>query len=452
MTAVGCSICGAASNLICSNCKSTIYCSVDCQAKDEDLHGILYRGEMEYFDKVRTRPDKPFQVSHKLAMLFDDTTYSTCFPELYWVETRLTAEDGDAWNVMCDLKGWFYGVPQSFIHTQLGRKIQVWKDATASDRVKTVACKLIKGGKPVARTDQKWPTYPKRLNSRSLVVMGVGKVKDRGRVLEYRDIIPDDLQVILDCLLEETFSFEATESEEIPNPYINFEQPDWTKAVKISFGRVDELPRRATYRTAFIRNGHPKFGRCELRSTVSEHMGIPLLVKLCGFDPVHKSQAERESDLPIPLKDVMAVPLLPLPLRNVMPIPLLLNTDTSKGKRIGVPGFTYQSYKDIGLLVYREDKQDITQHQVEALCEYFSEDLCKALKKPKDGALDEENKKGVLDRCAERFTEFFENYKQKKIMGGDKTWIDATIPTGMKTNDTKEGRKRALKRARVSSP
>lgn len=104
--------------------------------------------------------------------------------------------------------------------------------------------------------------------------------------------------------------------------------------------------------------------------------------------------------------------------------------------------------------MFREDKQDITAHQIEALSEYCNLVVRIAMQEPEDEAWIPEDKQAILNQFCftERFRVFFDKFKQKKIEEGDKTWVNAEFPKSMKQNRMKQGPERGVKRKRYSSP
>lgn len=133
---------------------------------------------------------------------------------------------------------------------------------------------------------------------------------------------------------------------------------------------------------------------------------------------------------------------------------MLLGTDTSEDFEFwGRHDTKYGTGNDPSFIVFREDKQDVTKQQVEALSNYCRDVMFAALQDRPEG-WDEDQKKAVLDAycSAGEFTKYFDNFKQKKIIGGDKSWTNATPPPGMRISTLRNESARGVDRARVSTP
>lgn len=142
---------------------------------------------------------------------------------------------------------------------------------------------------------------------------------------------------------------------------------------------------------------------------------------------------------------------------NTEALNLLLNVSTSDDNEFWgrVPFPKYDSSKDPSFLVFRKHNEDITKQQVEVLSCYCRDVLDRGLEQPEEWTWEEEDKEAVLDVfcSSEMFGEYFKDFKEKKLEQGDKTWVDATPPSGMRsTSIIEEDEELDAKNRRPSSP
>lgn len=264
-----------------------------------------------------------------------------------------------------------------------------------------------------------------------MVIMGIDKKAETASVSEYRDLTLDDFRVISDCFLEESYIFECGEENEDFCPYMIFSQPKWLKAVKISNdGEVRKLG-RDRFRGVLLNKDHGYIDKYDDKSTISMRMGIHLCFRRCPFIVEYSPY----DDFP--------------PNVNPAAFYMLLGTNTSdyfeSWGRLKFP--KYDNATDPTFLVFRQDRKDITTHQVEALSNYCQNVMFDALL-DEDGTWDKREKEEVLDRycSAQEFTKFFETFKKQKIEDDDESWADATVPVGMRKHKLKENSDRISKR------
>ncbi|KAF8856157.1 hypothetical protein BDZ45DRAFT_804395 [Acephala macrosclerotiorum] len=508
MDTVGCGVCGMPTSLICRICKSASYCSLECQAKDSALHKRVCEQLIRLLES-NPRPEdekKPEDISsttYKLIFRFDKDGADSHSPQILWAPTQLKIEDDGTCASICDVSellrlevpekmsevasdegsqeeleretekdpaqnleqnleqesdhesdqespeqgsereseqeseegsdGESEGVLRSFTHSRHGRKIQFWffDDGENAEDNQGIY-NLVDGGVDFPMWEE---TYPSRLQG-SIIIMGVSNESDDTRITDYRDITLDDLRVALSYFLEDTYLFPVPNDDYEYNPFVICSQPDWFKGVKIT--NVGEMEfGNDQFKEVMLNKNHPNIDTHHDKSTVTELMGMPLLFRRCPLlvkpSPFHHTD----------------------PCINLAAIFMLLGTDTSfEFESWGRPKFPkYDNGYDPTFLVFRKDKQDITKQQVEALSVYCHQVVSRAMEEPEAGIWRQKEKQAVLDHycSAERFSDFFESFKQKKLEQGDKSWVDAKPPDGMKPTGWKKDSDRGVKRKRVSS-
>jgi hypothetical protein len=123
---------------------------------------------------------------------------------------------------------------------------------------------------------------------------------------------------------------------------------------------------------------------------------------------------------------------------------LNLNVDVSSRKWGSPDRGPYEEGGQIygRVLVVREDKKDITTHQIEAITAYFKKvfeclnmERVARFKGLKDASLQEEKGKLMGEHVSRvKFEEFWKEYKTEKISGGDASWKDKVSPYEVATN------------------
>jgi hypothetical protein len=353
-----------------------------------------------------------------------------------WVETQARMSGGKmlGHSGLPKLGKWLGGRKRrSTLHTLNDRTIEIW-EVEENDCKDAGVSELIEGGWDSSMWDDACPDH----FGASLVIMGVGTVAEDGFVSSYRDLTLDDFRVASHCFLEDSYLFEV-DNDEGRFPLLIFSQPKWLEAVQISNAGEMKERNRAQYRRMMLNKDHAEINWHDDTSEITERMGITLLFRKCP-SIVKTNYFAKE---PFKLN------------ANPAAFYLLLGADTSdEYEHWGQSQFPkYDNGNDPSFIVFREDKKGITTHQVEALSEYCRNVMFDALL-DEDGTWDQRKKEEVLDfYCsAQKFTKFFEKFKQEKIQGGDRSWVDATVPVGMRRHTWKEGSDRASKRKREASP
>lgn len=274
MSPAGCAVCGTLANLVCGDCKSTTYCSGACQQKDQALHDVLC-GKLEAFIENNPRPTDTTKITHKLGLLLrqQHNDYDI-HPDIIWVEMRCIKEIDRHDSLSCDLSKIFDEVkdgPKGIILARNDRKVEIWCSDEYYMPNRNVQL-LVSGGMKF-----KLPLDADAIDG-PIVLIGVDEQWD-DTVEEYRDFAAADLRVALSYFLRDVYCFEIDDESDLSttNRYMIFEQPEWIKAVQISSTTEPSLQYKFNLQTIMLNKNHPRLGQYDIKSKVSERMGIPFL-------------------------------------------------------------------------------------------------------------------------------------------------------------------------------
>ncbi|CAG8951663.1 hypothetical protein HYFRA_00005463 [Hymenoscyphus fraxineus] len=173
-------------------------------------------------------------------------------------------------------------------------------------------------------------------------------------------------------------------------------------------GDQEHLKKAAFVKQRVCSARHPIF-RHTVPTAVSVHMGLPLLVRKHGFFGQGWPSA------------------VPGPYVN-QPAVFLNRAANPSNDDFGWADMAEWDVIVGTVLVVRQDKKPITPQQVEAFClfccEYWGDHIEETYARTKRAR--ETFLKNRI--CREKFEEFFEQLKQKKIKEGDSAWADAVSP------------------------
>jgi len=152
-----------------------------------------------------------------------------------------------------------------------------------------------------------------------------------------------------------------------------------------------------------------------LESEIAKHIGLPLNIY---HIPGEKSE--------IFIPDVG--PFFDLPRVGIAdPYYLLLNANAKNESSWAKLHPESQAVSNKGtLLVVREDRKQITPHQVEALVHFCRHEVFPAMKEAEDEHERNEFIKTWL--CQANFEEFLNTFKKQKVAQGDESWRDVFLP------------------------
>lgn len=161
------------------------------------------------------------------------------------------------------------------------------------------------------------------------------------------------------------------------------------------------------------------FNEVEDTSSISTHLGFPLGLYPCGEDPPwHTTPSPNGFD----------------PFTNPEALSLLLGIDPSRSmnESWNKANFTNPSKPDelvTWVLVFRKDKNAIYRQQVEALVGFCGDVLQNAMD-DKDNDFDEDINQMIVKEYVsrEKFHEYFDTFRNRKLAAWETSWTYATIP------------------------
>jgi hypothetical protein len=450
-----CTICGKAATNKCSRCKSAAYCSVDCQRTDQPLHKLLCN---QYLNFLQTRPvatddDKqPGDVlppKYKLALLFPA---KADHPQLIWVKVQIRSEhdeeDSEEENPTYDYWQWctedlsnYMKFPRAMNHTRNGQDLDIYmgESCFGEDPITQSLLTLNAG----YRSSEYGSLHPTPWAGNLIVFNMTKELLQHPKYGEHdkelhNDATLSDLRYAFDYLTRNNYIFEATQ----PNPYVIRKEGRWFKAVKVSCSGDMVFEGKKKYVEVAISRYHPIFTQGnDGKSSISTHLGFPLLVKKICPNP---NWVDRMNKLP---KESRFSPY------ENPEMCIMINVEV-QSKHWRCLEEQWDKGLDPTVLVARQDMKDLTTHQVEALVHYSREVLedemghvsLREMEQDPNAEdayysdYDEADieahipsqkvRKEFLEEylLSNKFAEFFEEFKQTKLAGGDMTWADATFP------------------------
>jgi MYND finger len=492
MTQDKCTVCGKDTNTQCSRCKAAYYCSIQCQEKDRELHRLLCSKYQEF---LATRPipkedDKKkgdvLPVAYKAAILFPADFE---IPQLIWLTVHTSSSfDPDhekkevAWYhyeeyVLADL-GKFMGLPKGMAHKREGRELKVYMgdNAFALGPVTKSLLTLNAGytnNDHNAISSAPWAgnlvvvnATTRKVRIRSLYESIEDSDDDRMDIddqesdtddldsdsddedsesAEYfdreahNDVSLTDLRYAFDYLTRENYIFESDKE----NKFVIRKPDRWFKAVKVHCDGARKFDGKPKYTEVIISRRHPMFMRPSGLSSISKHLGFPLLLKRLQPNPEWETKADKfRRDERRSFGEG----------ENEATSCLMIDVEVTSRHWRWAPEI-WDKGMDYTCLVARKDMKDLTAHQVQVLCSYcklvVAERMSVITQMISDGNLDGdqsdiEKKLDDFDAhfpsprtrrklikqylLSDKFAKYFEKYKQKKFSKGDATWDNATLP------------------------
>ncbi len=424
-----CSICAKHTDNKCGTCQSIFYCSSICQKKDWALHKLLCG---KYLSFLKTRPlateveGKP--VSYKLAILMHQHRKT---PQFIWLLCKRghdalanldSPEEEKAsrnYSILYGLSS-FIESPASTRVEKDGYKVKIWWDCDRKDLNENLCIKTLNEGYEECMQGKE-RAFRGNINDRhcfgstiSTRYISINRRLGFGPTKYYHDVTLADLRHFYEYSVKNTI-FESNK----PNPYYIRDEGEWLDAVKISCEGDIRFMGKKEYRKVTISKSHEIFlpdKNAKLLAT-SRHLGFPLLALKFEFDSSWSLKIDAPND-EHGIKNDLGHPGANLALPHMM---ISTNNDETWGKVIGNENEAY----GYTTLVAREDKKDITIHQVEALSRY-----CEALVNHAVDALSEADcrtRQQYIDQylLPDRFDQFFAELKRKKLSEGDLDWVDA---------------------------
>jgi hypothetical protein len=418
------------------------------------LHKLLCS---KYQDFLETRPipkDEDKQtfdvnpVAYKAAILFPDRSDT---PQLIWLKIHPLSEF-DSLSEEKEVPSYHYwedvttdlfnhmSSPRGMAHKQNGQDLEVYMSDTAfGERPPTKSLLTLNEG---YGSSEYFSIAPAPWAG-NLVVVNITKkdVKhpEFGDVDEkeiHNDVNISDLRYAFDYLTRGGYMFQSDK----PNKYFIRKPGRWFKAVKVSCSGEIKFEGKKKYVEVMVSCYHPMFQRNDGQSSISKHLGFPLLVKRL---PLHHELEELGNRL----KKSFGV------YENPELSCLMIDVEvTSEIWRL--PPAIWDKGLDGTVLVARKDMKDLTVHQAEVLCHWCQKKVSRnmSIVERRDGEprSDDEfsdqsdyekedlqahipsqrvRKKFLEDwLLSDKFANYFEKFKQKKISKGDATWADATVP------------------------
>lgn len=229
-----------------------------------------------------------------------------------------------------------------------------------------------------------------------------------------------DLRYAFEFMSERNTIFESAK----PNKYYIRTANEWMKAVKISCSGDMAFMGKQKYREVAVRRRHSIFydNVESLISNIPKQMGFALRVKEMDIDRSWYHRIEPEMDFD--------------PCSNPESADLMINMDVAnEDQRWGDPPaqWLHDHDRNLTALVVRDDRKDLTIHQVEALIKYIEDVVVQTIGEA--GPIDEQQsnlqlRQHVVDSVllSNKFRDFFNTLKQKKIEAGDESWAGAVFP------------------------
>ena len=472
MAASKCTICGKETRERCNTCKAAYYCSLQCQRMDRPLHRILCSGFQAF---LQTRPvpqdeDKEstdvLPVAYKAAFLFPVESKN---PELIWLRVHISSmfclgekkevawyhfrEDVDATQYM--------GHPKGMPHKRDGRELKVSMGDNAFQGPLTKSLLRLNAGyknnEPGAFAGAPW--------AGNIVVVNVTTRKVRYRdsyeTIEeeedtsddeeqsdaeydekekHNDVTLSDFRYAFDFLTRENYIFES----KTENKFVVRKPGQWFNAVKVHCDGDVKFESKQKYTEVVISRRHPVFLKPSGQSSISKHLGFPLL--LMRLKPNPQWEVERAK---LPKNERRALGTG----ENAETSCLMIEVDLNSRNWRYAPR-VWDKGMDYTCVVARKDMKDITAHQVEALCNYSRYVISERMGRiygigmfrdgdiGSDSDLDEKlddmdkhyptqrTRQLFLDQylLSDKFANYFEEYKQEKLSEGDATWSNETLP------------------------
>lgn len=296
--------------------------------------------------------------------------------------------------------------------SQFGHDIQIWMgDSCRLDGPANECIEFLDAGyEEYTAGGDGWA--PLRWGGNNIVVAGE-RVRERAGEMIYRDVTLADLRYGLNWLTRESGSFESEEK----NPYILHAPQNWSKAVKIS-SSLDLLELgKKKYRDVLVRADHVVFENPVGVSEAARCLGFPLLATT--YEPsfwwTSKEDKEKHDNQP----------------ENEEVSFLIMNGDfgTKLKREQNSKEAKWEKKVVSTTLVARQDKKDLTAHQVEAII-CFTKEALNAKLVNQDIRLSTKEKENAFKEymASNKFNTFFEKLKKQKIAEGVDSWKNEVLP------------------------
>jgi hypothetical protein len=418
--------CTECSGSVCQLCGNKSYCSIGCQKQREPMHDIVCR-QLTEFLATTERPAGNPEIEFKLAAIFTSSPPNLRF---VWLECGQGSHPGD--EAIPKPQGFLDG-SCTYIKLEvdertgvkLSHHVKIWRGDTFSDN-------------PIA-------TEPEI----DELLQGKKKRRWRGPVLitrsseadletsRYNDVLPEDIQLVVDYYLAQGGHMESPILTPIENPGTFMNDKELSHGVRICCFGDEILLGKAKLNAVNI----PKGGLTVFESPVSEiseHLEFPLrLTKLLAAPHWYSKQyGIKGRDL----------------LFNLKVQKLMICTNPKVGERWA---FTeMHEWTSPGpVVVSRADGKPLLTYQISILLSFIDEILTPALmitaeidEAVEDMGLTQyfkdhnlrhgydvdvvEKRKYIIRNlmCREAFEKYFEEYKNNKIVEGNLLWANAKSP------------------------
>ena len=481
MASTKCTVCGKDQANECTRCKAAAYCSTECQRNDFPLHKLLcskYQAFLETRPIPKDEDKKPGDVKpvvYKAAILFPKDSDN---PQLIWLKLHIRSEidpeyeeveypESHYWeNPVYHLTD-FMDAPTAMPHKQNGQNLNIYMGDHCFGNEPYTKCLLTLNAGYESCERGSIAAAPWAGN---LVVVNITKSEvkhpenpqlygPKGKVI-HSDANLSHLRYAFYYLTRKNYIFESGKQ----NPYYIRKPGRWFKAVKLCCDGEMKFEGKKQFTEVTISRSHPVFSQNSGVSSISKHLGFPLLVKRI---PPNPNWNEKMAQLPRNKKFD--------PYENLDAVCLMVDVEVAS-MHWGLAPKIWDRGEDLTVLVVRKDMKDITACQVEVLSNYcqlevswnmaavMEQEMCGGA----DGAdevhwvVDEETGEPSIptDRArakfiddylrSDKFANYFEEFKQNKVSKGDATWADATLPPKGSVPDkiveTKEERHEAMLR------
>jgi hypothetical protein len=345
---------------------------------------------------------------HKLALLFPERSE---LPQLIWIETKKYSEKDENGTVYYEWMGCSEGLvdhvgkfPSAFSIDPRPHQLQTDGD-DLDERFQGNQCLFYLARGYASRDISTAMSTRHDWNGQIAAVVYAAEDQD-GYVTEYRDVTLNDLRSAIDALSQNMNIFE----DDNPNVFVIRDESKWTKAVKVSCEGDIKFLGKEEYRQVEIRKDHPIFSNYDDISTVTQHMGWPLLATKCAYDPAWISHAHKTMDFD------------PFENRNAWRIMFNVNST------IGIGPWSFRTWKRIRnptILLARQDQKDVTKYQIQALSAYYSRlPFCLWSVLKGDCADGEEKTRRSIKQLltAEAFDRYFTSYARVQYEMGQIEW------------------------------
>ena len=453
-----CTICGKATSNKCSRCRAAAYCSGVCQKNDFALHKLLC-GQYQAFLATRPVPteedissgdSKP--ITYKAAILFPmDSNH----PKLIWLKVQIRSEYEsdceeeefpeyhhweDLQKSLSDYMEWGQPMP----HSRNGQDLKVYMAETAFGAYPLTQSLLKLNAGYDAREHGSLAAAPCAgnlvlVNFTTSIVEHPTEPEcyDPAEKEAHNDVNLADLRYAFDYLTRRNYIFELDK----PNPYVIRNPGRWFKAVKISCDGDIKLDGKKKFTEVSIHRHHPIFRHDDGESGISKHLGFTLLVKRIPPNPDWPDKMMR-----LPRSQRFH------PYENHAAVSLMINVDVASKHWRFAPEI-WDKGADPMVLVARKDMKDLTAHQVEVLADYCQHEVLWNMgvvtERYMEGGSGGEDIYWVIDKetgepripfpktrqkfldkylVFDKFAEYFEEFKKKKIAEGDAAWATAVVP------------------------